>query len=197
MKKLICMLLSIGILISCFSCPVLADNTYAVVPIYETVTVNEESRLLNYASTDNYASIAVAIWLMYMDKAVNESYVESSLEDETSLIQEIKIWLNDSGQSISAANLKNGLQDYLDDQGVNHTVYGGAWNATQYRNKINIDRPVLVRLNSHPKYGSRWVVGYGYIYSTQTDTLSTIIVNDCSGNKGVEINLSYVGYIVY
>ena len=207
MKKVLIVILSVGILINCYPCNVLAyvtnvldsgASTLAVIPVYATEKIDAtEIPVYDYNPTGSYVPTAVAIWLRYMDAVVNPSYVDTHLVNEELLIEELMLWLNDNGQSVSATNLKTGLQDYLDDTGVDHTVYGGSWNASQYRYNINTNRPVLVRLNSHPSYGNRWVVGYGYIYSTQMDTLSTIIVNDCNGNKGVEINLSYVGHMVY
>lgn len=179
--------------------PTNLPTTYAVVPTIETVTVQNTRFLPTYDDNDRgiCGSIAAAIWLMYMDKQVNGNYVKSSLEDEAKLIANLEPRIEGMIPGSTLKDLKAGLQEYLNDTGVSHTIYGVAWNSSTYMNKINSNRPLIIGLDSDPDYGNHWVVGYGYARSTVTGALNMVIVNDGFGSMNIEINYAYIDYMVY
>ena len=61
---------------------------------------------------------------------------------------------------------------------------------------INLGRPVVVGLTSHPTYGEHWVAGYGYYQDTILHA-NFAIVNDGWGSNGININWVYVDNLIY
>lgn len=96
----------------------------------------------------------------------------------------------------SPSATQQGIQNYLNSQGVNKTMTCIAYTGTRYKNQINSNKPVIVGLDNDPQYGNHWVVGYGY-YVERDPNVSYLIVNDCQGRPNVHINPAYVDYLIY
>jgi len=92
--------------------------------------------------------------------------------------------------------MRQGMQNYLNWQGVNKTITCLAYTGTRYKNQINAGKPVIVGLDNDPEYGNHWVVGYGY-YVKKDPNVSYLLANDGQGYTNVHINPAYVDYLIY
>lgn len=176
----------------------------------EKVTVKEEKKLsystqkYDYNPDGRCGSVAGAILLRYYDKYYDGGYVASSYEtaDGKKLINYLTN--NFLGTNTTYSQLKSGLNDYLEKRGYSRSfkLLKGL-NSTSVYSKIKTyikgNKPLIVGLTQHPKYGEHWVVGTGYsiVYSDSYGYGYVVIVNDGWGNENIRINNQYVDGVVY
>lgn len=154
----------------------------------------------NYSYNPNgiCGSTAAAMWLRYMDIYKSNNYVPSYLESSNgiSLIKYLTPYIDGSVPGSTATDLLHGLQEYINQQGINKQLSLYSWNASKFKQAISQNIPVLLDLDKEPTYNEHWVVASGY-YVYQSPGISFVIVNDGWGSTGVYINPSYIGRFIY
>ncbi|OLR56915.1 hypothetical protein BHK98_02765 [Hornefia porci] len=102
------------------------------------------------------------------------------------------------GKATDYDKLQKGGSKYLSDRKTktkltNKTGLNSKEVYSTIKGKIKANRPLVVGLTGHKKYGDHWVVGTGYKKIKKSGKIrSYIIVNDGWGNTNININLKYV-----
>lgn len=155
--------------------------------------------LPNYSYNPNgiCGSTATAMFLMYYDNYINGEYVSSSLQTSigVTLIKALVPYIDGSIPGSMPSELKSGLQVYIKDRLISHTIVCVSYSSSIFKSRIDANRPIIVDLNSDPTYGEHWVTANGYYMASSS--IGYIIVNDGWGSTNVYINPGYIGYIVY
>lgn len=141
-----------------------------------------------YKSGGLCGAIAGAIVMMFYNDNVSESYVDSSNENSNDLIDLMNEYIDtDNSGATSTSEEVDGLNAYMDDQGVNNSVYSkSSFNFTTLRSKINYDTPVIIDTDNHPVYGEHWIIAHGYFYSIVDGQY--VIINNGWGQNNVWID---------
>lgn len=158
------------------------DQIYGTVPNY------------SYNPTGICGSTASAMLTRYYDIYVDGRFVPSYLEssDGVALTKHLVPYIDGSTPGSTATELRNGLNNYLSDQGVSKrvsTYYSSLINTI--KSSVSSDNPYILGLYNHPKYGNHWVTGYGYYDSSDDYAL----VNDGWGSVNVWIHLYYADVV--
>lgn len=156
-------------------------------------TISHVPRAYSYNPNGICGATAAAIFLMYYDDYVNESYVPTSYESSgtgKTTVNYISPYINNGNPGSTYNDMINGINKYLKARGFGQTATKLI--KTSVQTPITSNRPVIVGLTGHPTYGEHWVVGYGYSrYVEGTETIYMIVVSDGWGNTGKYINRNY------
>ncbi len=181
------------------------DSTSSLITTSSTYSTTDEKKLTNPTKKYKYnpdgrcGSVACAILLRYYNDYVNTNYLASKFE--TSDGKKLINYLTDNyiKKETTYYQLRTRLNNYLKGIGVSSRLKSiEATNSTTVYNKIKSyikkNRPLIVGLNNHPKYGCHWVIGTGYsqVYNDVIGYGYSVIVNDGWGNTNVHVNLKYV-----
>lgn len=166
--------------------------------ILESGKLKYATKKYDYNPDGRCGSVALAIIYRYYNDHVNEAYVAKKYETSDGVAL-IKLLTNKYlGKGTNYDELQNGGSKYLSARKTNTklTKKTGLNSQTVYstiKKKIQTNRPLVVGLLGHKKYGNHWVVGTGYKKTKKSDKIrSYIVVNDGWGNTNVNINLKYV-----
>lgn len=149
----------------------------------------------NYSYNPNYicASTASAILLMYYNDYVNQAYVPTSYESTGTGEKTVKYlvpYINPNNRGATISEIRTGLNKYLKDRGLTQSATTLAKSEVQL--PIASNRPGIMLISNHPKYGNHAVVAYGYNrYVEGTDTIYMIMVVDGWGSTGVYVDRNY------
>ncbi|MCD2491386.1 hypothetical protein LQE92_01930 [Lacrimispora sp. NSJ-141] len=138
------------------------------------------------------------MWLKGYDNCVNGSYVPNSLSTSNgvALCQHMIQYIDNNWYGGSnPVDVAGGIYKYLKTQGVNHfpTVESSSF-ALVFSCVSSFNKPYILLIQNHGKYGNHWVTGYGY---NDTGSYSYAVVNDGWGSSGIQINLSYESQIIH
>ena len=156
------------------------------------------TRPYSYNPDGRCGSVAYAITLRYYNDYVNQKYVSKAYETQNGvkLINMLKKKYLGIGTDYNRLSKKGSL--YLKNQKLKKKLtntYDVASSKIYKRIKgyIKSNRPLIVGLLNHKKYGNHWVVGTGYkTVKFKKKTKYIVIVNDGWGNRNVNINMSYI-----
>jgi hypothetical protein len=156
-------------------------------------TISYVPRAYSYNPNGICGSTAAAIFLMYYDDHVNDNYIPSAYESSGTgekTVKYLKGYIDGSTPGSTYSDMKSGLNKYLSIRGFSQSAT--ILSTSNVLGPIGSNRPVIVGLAGHPKYGNHWVVGYGYNrYVEGTTTIYMIVVSDGWGKTGVYVNRTY------
>ncbi|MFM1524770.1 MULTISPECIES: cysteine peptidase family C39 domain-containing protein [Helcococcus] len=148
-----------------------------------------------YIDGGNCGAIASAITMRYYYDYVNKSYVNPSKISENSLISLMQKYVGYGGTGYS--NLKNGLNRYFRDRGINNSVVSlNYFNYSRLENRIDRNRPVIVGTSNDAKYKNHWIIAHGYaeINYGVVENSNYIIVNDGWENNDVWVDIKSASF---
>lgn len=148
-------------------------------------------------NTDGFCgALACAICMRYYNDYVDYRYVDIECIEEIPLTELMRTYVGYYGTE--AFDLTNGLNRYLSSRGVNNrTNYTNGFSFLKIKSSINLDRPAILSIRSHPRYRNHWVVAYGYLDNTANGQY--VIVNDGWGSINVWLaaDATFMDRIVY
>lgn len=144
-------------------------------------------------------STSAGMILRWYDIYVNDRYVPTSLEssDGVKLIQRLRTYIDDksSARSSLPGDMYTGIISYCSDQGVNHDGGFSLASVDSIVGRISsYQRPFIITVHNHPKYGNHAMAAYGY--NTVNGTFY-VTVNDGWGDTGISINMVNVQYMIW
>ncbi len=127
-------------------------------------------------------SIASAICMRYYRDYVNSAYVSSSSISKDALIALMKQFVGSGATTYN--DMIGGLNNYFATKSLNTTARGTrGFQFLTVKNKININRPVIVGTVDHATFGDHWIIVHGY-FESRVDG-NYIIVNNGWGRNNV------------
>lgn len=165
----------------------------------EPIVLSHKLETYDYNPDGRCGSVATAILLQYYDNNINESYVPDRYDYENGLINHLVPYIEGTSMGSTPEELKNGLNDYLDDQNIINPANLYSYSISRIKSKIDSDRPIIVDLNNHSTYNEHWVVAHGYniVDKIILPDIVTVIVNDGWGNNDINIDPANIGKLVY
>lgn len=175
-----------------------------VVSTIESDELPYTTSLYDYNPDGRCGAVAASILLKYYDLHVSSNYV-SSRNTTSDGVNLINVMYNYIGAGSTYETLSYGIKRYVASRGFASSTVGYSYGINSQgvyymiKRYIGLDRPVIVGLTSHPKYGEHWVVGTGYriVYSKAYGYGYVVVVNDGWGDSGIGINLMYVDGCIY
>lgn len=166
--------------------------------------LEHSTKRFDYNPDGRCGAVAAAIAMRYYDDYICPKCVRGD-EKTANCEKLINVFVGSYlGLSTNYSTFENGLTRYLSDRHVKSKAYCllGKNSSTVFskiRSYIKRNRPIIVGLKNHYKYGNHWVVGTGYIITSHPITGKSyfVNVNDGWGNVNVCINNLYIDGCVY
>ena len=172
----------------------------------ESGNLVHQTERYNYNNDGRCGAVAAAIVLKYYYDYRSTEYINSTqvTSDGIKLIDLLTNYYIPTSANYS--DMVNGMSNYLTNR-FSHT--GMRINATCLKelNSINVytrlknyvtnDRPIILGLLNHPRYGNHWVVGtgyqrYKYVEGSNVKYTNYACINNGWGNINIFVNFSYI-----